>query len=168
MKAILQALTLILGMLVSTTAAEDPASAVSIEHDPKTIEEFSQIVQDAARKGAVRVRFPSGEWNWYCTCQIELLKTECFGEWSLDAEPFKKDDLGKWLTANKIAAVQISMAKDCDPGVFFEIESFLRKRKIVYWVQSADVSAHQKKRIRLLETDGIARSIPPSEEHPNE
>lgn len=146
----------------SPSSAEDRSSTVKIDHDPKTITEFSHVVQEAAEKGAVRVRFPSGEWNWYCTCQVELPKKERFSEWSLIDGPPKQDDLDKWLAANKIAAVQISMSTDCDPGSFFKIEALLRKRRIVYWVQSADASSNQKECIRIQETDGMARSIPQS------
>ena len=153
-------------MLVAPTTAEDQSSTVRIDHEPKTIAEFSQIVRDAAVKGAVRVRFPSGEWNWYCTCQVELPKKERFSEWSSIGGQLKQDELEKWLTASKIAAVQISMSTDCAPSAFFEIEAFLRKRKIVYWVQSPDAATNPKKGIRLLETDGIERSIPESEGRP--
>lgn len=165
MKAILLTLALAGAVLAIQSKAEDQSSAVNIERDPETITEFSKFVRDAARNGAVRVRFPSGEWNWYCTGQINLSKKESYGEWSSNDEDPKRDDLGKWLRENKIAAVQVSMSQDCDPVTFFKIEAFLRERNIVYWVQSPDASETQKKLIRLLETDGVARSLPMNERH---
>ena len=145
-----------MGLLASATSAEETLSTVSIDHDPKTILEFSQIVQGATAKHAVCVRFPSGEWNWYCVGHVELPKKNKLVEWAASDRELKTEDLDRWLGANKVTAVQILMSADCNPATYFKVEQFLRGRKILYWVVSPDASSSQKEHIRLLETDGKA------------
>jgi len=158
MKAFLLSLVVIWGSLATPSTAEDHPSTIRIDHDPKTIAEFTKIVRDATANGAVRVRFPSGEWNWHCITQVKLDKQEQTTEWGSIDGTLNQDELDKWLAANNVAVVQISMSKDCDPVTYFVIEAFLRERKIAYWVLDSDIDANNK-RIRLLKIDGTTRCI---------
>jgi len=153
MKQLIQFLLIV--CTLSTVVAE-PAF-LTMDRDPTTVAEFSRIVQDAARKGAVRVRFPSGEWNWYNVPPLVNAQKEDPIEWSANAAILPENDLAKWLTDHKIAAVEVSMAKDCDPRIFFTIETFLRKRGIVYAVRSASASFDQKTKIQLGKCERIAK-----------
>jgi hypothetical protein len=167
MKKALQLIALVVGLLATAATAEEKRSTAIIDHDPKTMQEFSRIVREAAAKGAVCVRFPSGEWNWSDAGHVDLPTNKRFSEWSPSNRDFMTSDLERWLVEHKVAAVQILMSAESQPAAYFQVEAILRSRKILYWVVSPDTSLNQKESIRLVETDGKARSVPEDAESPN-
>ena len=147
-------------MVVATSQAtpEKKLSTVTIKSDPKTLQEFEKIVRNAAKEGAIRVRFSSGEWNWYCPGHDKLPKKEKFSKWSSKAKKIDHD-LVRWLNANKVKGVQIFIASDADLKTYFDIERILRKHKVVYWIVSPEPKKNRGQGVYLYETDGIARVV---------
>ena len=107
--------------------AEDRPTFKTIERDPVSIADFEQIVREAASEGAVRIRFPSGEWNWHCLGNLNLANKEKFSEWSSNQHHDVKESLEEWLAANEVAAVHISMTLDLDLKTYFQVERILER-----------------------------------------
>ena len=148
-------LVLFLAFVLATgVVAQENGAEKVIERDPRTLAEFHKIVVDAASQGAVRVRFPSGEWNWYCMCHLTLPEKPRFSDWSSNGLAEFKESLEKWLAANKVEAVHISMSPDLNPKTFFQVEGILRAHKVAYWIVKAKGEGARRNELRLVETDG--------------
>jgi hypothetical protein len=147
-------------------ADEAVSTTITIERDPKNIAEFGQLVQDASEKGSVRVKFPSGEWNWYSAGDIQIPQKKELTKWESKANTFNKAELEQWIINKKVAAAQMYLGSDIDIKIYFVIEKILRDRKIPYWVISQDPDKGIRNAIIIYETNGIAKSIPQSDTKP--
>lgn len=160
MKIELLLLLVIVVIQMTLRADEAVSTTITIERDPKNIAEFGQLVQDAAEKGTVRVKFPSGEWNWYSAVHMEIPQKKELAKWESKTNTFNKTALKQWIINNKVAAVQIYLGSDIDPKIYFIIEKILRDRKIPYWVIRQDPDTGARHAIIIYEANGAVRSIP--------
>ena len=138
----------------STAGADgEKQLSITISEDPKTIIEFRKQVSAAAKEGANRVKFLSGEWNWYDPVYNYLPKKDKLSDVTYDNKSFSDDKLAKWITENRIERVLISLPDDLDPNLFFMVERTLRLHKVAYWFESTESEKIQPGHIGIQETN---------------
>jgi hypothetical protein len=111
------------------------------DSDRSTISNLIDAINKVASEGAADVRFPTGEWHWYCPhCARnewnDLPKKETLANIEVRADSLTTEELSKWLTANQIRGVSLSIDPNQPAEMFFRLEKVLRERGIKYWVSS--------------------------------
>ena len=106
-----------------------------------TVSDLIDAINKVASEGAADVRFPTGEWHWYCPhCESNewnnLPKKETLANIEVRADSWTTEELSKWFTANKIRAVNLSIDPDQPAEKFFRLEKLLRERGVKYWVST--------------------------------
>lgn len=117
-----------------------------------------EVIEKAAKQGATRVRFSSGEWNWYDLGRLDLPKKEKYVSKEF---PAKSRELASrietWVEENGVKGVVVLLDPEIPAKWFFVVEVTLRKKGVVYWVASEKNLA--KGGVRLQETDGNVRTV---------
>lgn len=111
------------------------------DSERSTVSDLIDAIDKVASEGAVDVKFPTGEWHWYCPqCARNewnnLPKKETLANIEVRANSWTTEELSKWLTANKIRAVELSIDPDQPAEKFFRLEKLLRESGVKYWVST--------------------------------
>ena len=127
--------------------------SITFNEDPKTIIDFRKQVSAAAGDGANRVKFPSGEWNWYDPVNVPLPRKGKLSVVTYDNKNFSGDQFTRWIAEHRIERVLISLPDDLEPNLFFTVERTLRLHKVAYWFKSTESEKIQPGHIGIQETN---------------
>lgn len=121
--------------------------------DPTNSADLQSMLEDAIKRGATRVRFPSGEWRWHCLgCGLHSAKSNP-QEWNFGRE-LKGTELEKWLERHAVTAVEITIFGKVDVRDYFEVEKILTSRGIEYDLTVIPEADGSNPRLRLIEYSG--------------
>lgn len=121
-----------------------------------TVGDLEKILNDTSDKGSIRVKFPTGEWNFYCNGCAKLPTKEIWATIEFTVDDISEKSIGDWIEKNKIKGVHIQIDSSQPAEKFFVLEKILRGRGIIYWVGLEGSLGRDM--IRLRETDGNERA----------